>query len=600
MKPSLCLFIALLVEVCVAPSVKPEQHPSIQLGPSIDDQISREEQAIRETYEKLTTLSKAARSLRKSVAGSDDGDDELRFELRNFRIGPIQEIMSSVRGEIATLPSGEIILLTPTVVRMNNAEEQVAYDAEWTSGQYGSVYDPKWTVADLLGFEPEKNYDVSGYASYEATVHFKQRTRTYKAVVLFHSPYGTEDALKPSFWDSVVGLGGTLNDVWKENRPAVRNSGPSAKPLELDTRSKDYPEQVASIYEASQGYSYSANSEIGPIVRLRTEDQQEHDTGAHGERVGLQGSCLEQPFNQQICNALITDTDTYENGTTRNFFYTHVNRTAERLIAASGPRGTSITCAAGRGVATSNCLNPDCTFGATLQVSGLSMRMEGGNLWNGEVVLNHTCNLPRASCSPTMRAKCFMLGEGFDEDTCTCLADSPIVIDVAGNGFSLTDLVGGVNFDLNADGTAERLSWTSAGGDDAWLVLDRNGNGLIDNGREMFGNFTPQPPSPNPNGFLALAEFDQASRGGNGDGVVDGRDAIYSQLRLWQDTNHNGISEAAEIFPLSQFGIDSISLSYRESHRTDEYGNRFLYRARVEDAHGFNAGRWAWDVFLRH
>jgi len=195
-----------------------------------------------------------------------------------------------------------------------------------------------------------------------------------------------------------------------------------------------------------------------------------------------------------------------------------------------------------------------------------------------------------------------------DPDTCDCvyvyqynllaLGDSPIVIDTLGNGFDLTNAANGVSFDLNSNGLFEHIAWTAAQSDDAWLALDRNGNGKIDDGTELFGDLTLQPITPSPNGFIALAEFDKPENGGNNDGIISENDYVFGSLLLWLDKNHDGVSQSAELRHLIDLDLKLIELDYKISKRTDSYGNQFRYRAKIKDTQGAQLGRWAWDVFL--
>lgn len=180
-----------------------------------------------------------------------------------------------------------------------------------------------------------------------------------------------------------------------------------------------------------------------------------------------------------------------------------------------------------------------------------------------------------------------------------CCGPTPILIDVAGNGISLTDAYEGVNFDMGGDGHKEPIAWTTYRTDDAWLVLDRNNNGTIDSAKEMFGNFTDQPNATTERqGFIALAEFDRPENGGDSDGRISKTDRVFSKLRLWQDTNKNGISERSELYSLKRLGLKTIELDFKASRRTDQHGNQFKYRAKIKDNNDAQMGRWAWDVIL--
>jgi hypothetical protein len=158
---------------------------------------------------------------------------------------------------------------------------------------------------------------------------------------------------------------------------------------------------------------------------------------------------------------------------------------------------------------------------------------------------------------------------------------SPIVVDLGNDGIKLGKAGVGVYFDVNADGVRDHVQWVRDGGDEGFLAIDRSGNGLIDDGSELFGVGTPMIlESRNaPNGFVGLAQYDSRQLGGNDDGKISEADAIWPQLRIWIDQNADGVSSSNEMHTLRSVGLTALDSIPRIRKYVDEAGNIIPYWA---------------------
>ena len=125
---------------------------------------NQQEKVVRETYRRLETYNAAAQIFQKEGTRKPfRADANLNFELSDFRSGNVVEILSKRYAELVTLPTGDIVSLTRGGHSLNGGPQEATFAAAWEPGQYASVFDPMWTVADVFHFEAARYFDIKWF-----------------------------------------------------------------------------------------------------------------------------------------------------------------------------------------------------------------------------------------------------------------------------------------------------------------------------------------------------------------------------------------------------------------------------------------------------
>jgi hypothetical protein len=236
------------------------------------------------------------------------------------------------------------------------------------------------------------------------------------------------------------------------------------------------------------------------------------------------------------------------------------------------------------------------TFRASEYSSGFSAWGNYSSCYRGSAIVeaggNSQSVRSSALCTPPRQPRerpCEIAGDcpGDIEKT-----NCPLIVNTGNAPWRLSGIDNGVLFDIDADGTRDRMGWTAAGSPLAFVAIDRNGNGAIDDARELFGDFTPLGDgSPAGNGFVALGQYDL-----NHDGVVNTGDPVWRSLLLWTDTNHDGASDGGELTPIAASDIAGLGVEYHRTGRVDEFGNEFRFQSKIIKTRGREP---YYDIFFR-
>ena len=212
-------------------------------------------------------------------------------------------------------------------------------------------------------------------------------------------------------------------------------------------------------------------------------------------------------------------------------------------LTADGDAGTieGFIAAATNGIANGNytfIVYSDTTGSANAGIYSVNISDNTDPTTGGDIVVEHIMTLN---------------GVGFGNlgDANFVATADPLVLDLGAPGLDFTSVQDGVSFDINADGRADRMAWTM--GEDGILARDLDSSGTIDSGAEVFSPWFAG--GEHAGSLAALATLDE-----NGDGRIDANDAAYGSLQVWQDANHNGVSDAGELTGLAALGITGINL----------------------------------------
>lgn len=167
---------------------------------------------------------------------------------------------------------------------------------------------------------------------------------------------------------------------------------------------------------------------------------------------------------------------------------------------------------------------------------------------------------------------------------------SPILVPLSNKkNIKLTSVEAGVQFDMDGDGIKEQVAWVDRDSRFGFLFIDRNENGIVDNGRELFGNFT-VPGSHN--GFDALQRLNQLLGQTELVPFIEEGQPLYPHLKIWDDANNDGVSTPEEVQPASNI-LSQIGLGYQPTSIEDRHGNKFAFKGFgfVRTGHGRNYTR---------